>query len=482
MLKIFVKTLLIFILSLSQLSCSSLFKDSIIIDEQNCNTTSVWYYLRKNFKLTKCIDYKKINAHATIIAKDPQYIKQLVQRAGPYIDYIIGKLEQNQLPIEIALLPMIESNFNPFAQSSAGAAGLWQMMPGTATGFGVAQNCWYDGRKDIVDSTNAAIKYLQYLYKLFDSDWLLALAAYNSGEGTIKKAIANNRKNNKPTDFWSLDIPQQTKDYVPRLLALVAIINNPKKYNVTLPSFEQKKYFKIIQIDTQISLHTIAKLANLSLDDIILLNPGYTKNNTSPVDKNKILLPCNSINNFKHNLKHFSHTVNYKVKPKDSLIKIAKQFKVTIQEIQSINKLSNNNIRIGQILVIPNSILQPDDVIQNIHPLSKRNQNNTNIPKHKKILHTVKKNDTYASIAKKYGVSIAAIEFWNKNSHHKPLKLNQTIIIWQKNKTITHVIKKGEVLSIIAKNYQVSVATIMSLNKLKSAKFIKAGQKLIINP
>ena len=455
-------------------------------NKKNLKTPSsekcAWTYLRDNFELQDIKMTKEIQSHIDWIAKNPTYIRQFVERATPYINYIINEVHKNEFPAEIALLPMIESEFDPFAHSHAGASGLWQMMPGTATGFGVKQNWWYDGRRDLVDSTKAAMEYLRYLHKFFSEDWLLALAAYNSGEGTIKRAMKKNISKGKPTDFWSLEIPNQTKKYVPKLIALALVIKTPEKYNITLPEFNNLPYFNIVNINSQMDLNIAANLADIKVSEIFKLNPGYNRWLTTPNEKNKLLLPIKKVAIFKKNLskvgknKHLSK--KYKIKAGDTLIALGHKFNTPVQIIKEINHLKSNFIRENQEIIIPTNQTYDLKKVKMENP-NFFNRNNKNCPI-KKIVYEVKKNDSFANISKKFNVTIAALEFWNKVSHHRPLKLKQKLIIWYTAAKKSHIVKRGETLSVIAQKYNTSMVNILKFNNIKSMDFIKIGQKLII--
>ncbi len=447
------------------------------------NEKCVWTYLRNNFELNGISITKEIEDHTNWISKNPTYIRQLVERATPYIHHIIQQMQENKFPAEIALLPMIESDFNPFAHSHPGAAGLWQMMPGTATGFGVKQNWWYDGRRDLIDSTKAAIDYLRYLHKFFGEDWLLALAAYNSGEGTIKKAMKKNIAKGMSVDFWSLEIPKETQKYVPRLLALALVIKNPEKYNIKLPEFNNQPYFGVVTVNSQIDLNVAANLAEIKISEIFKLNPGYNRWLTAPNKKNRLLLPIKKVAIFKNNFNKVSKNKNlskkYKIKKGDSLISLAKKFNTPVQIIKDINHLKSDFIKINQEIILPTNQTYDMNQIKIENP-NFFNRNHKKCPI-KKVTYEIKKNDTFAKVSKKFNVTIAAIEFWNKISHHRPLKLKQKIIIWYKKAKKSHIVKSGETLSIIARKYNTSAMNILRMNNLRSVNFIRTGQKLKIH-
>lgn len=188
--------------------------------------TGIWDRLRNNFCLNLAKDNKYVQFHTEKYKRQSQYLQQVSNHAAPYLSHIVAQLEQRKMPGELALLPMIESSFNPHATSHMGAAGIWQLAVTTGKRYGLKKNEWYDGRKDVVAATNAALSYLQYLYAEFDEDWFLALAAYNAGEGRVKHAISRNLAQNKPTDFWSLSLPNETKNFVPKLLALANLVKH----------------------------------------------------------------------------------------------------------------------------------------------------------------------------------------------------------------------------------------------------------------
>lgn len=450
--------------------------NKIMAQKPEISPNCTWQHLRKNFVVDNIPNHPIVAEHIKWITENPGFIREFATNATPYIYHILNKIEENEFPAEIALLPMIESNYNPFAHSSAGAAGIWQIMPGTATGFGIVQNWWYDGRKDIIDSTNGAFEYLRYLNKFFGGDWLLTLAAYNSGEGTIKRAMKQNIQAGKKADFWSLTLPGQTKHYVPRLLALAAIIKNPNKYKVKLPKFTKNMYFKTVKINTQIDFNTIANLVQLDIQEIHKLNPGHNHSIVSHDDHHKIILPINKIELFKqeiNKLKPNSNLTNgHVVKVGDSLSKISQQYSIPIEMLKSINKLSNDTIKIGERIIVPSNKKNKLSSLKTASPSTNKT--------HKKIVYITKPKDSLHKISNKFNVSISAIEFWNKISHYKPLATGKKIIIWQKRNKFIHTVKKGEVLSKIALKYKISIEEIILHNKNLSANLISPGQEIAI--
>ena len=269
----------------------------------------------------------------------PAYLQQVAERARPYLYHIVSGLSANHLPAELALLPIVESAYQPTAQSPKSAAGLWQFIPSTGLDFDLAQSDRYDGRLDIDASTQAAIRYLSVLKRHFNGDWLLALAAYNCGLGRVDDAISSNRANGLPTDYWSLHLPEETQDYVPRFLALSSIFANPANYGLKLPSIKNEPYFVKVKVDRQFdidylskkNLSTIAELANLSYDQFIQLNPGYLKPTLETDSPFTLLLPAT---NAKHLNQHLSHVEHFLTEPSVLMTTASLQKRVRAEETQ----------------------------------------------------------------------------------------------------------------------------------------------------
>lgn len=266
---------------------------------------TLWDRIRQNFNISP--RYK----HAQEQHRVQQFVKQYrtneiqlnkMSKASPYLHYIVEELEKRNMPTELALLPMIESSFEPLATSRRGAAGLWQFMGGTGRQFGLKQDKWYDGRRDITASTTAALDYLQLLHEQFDQNWMLALAAYNAGPGTVTKAIQRNLRAGKPANFWNLTLPKETQLYVPKFLALAEVVANPKKHDVSLPFIENKPYFITVNPKTHLTFNKVAKLADINVNEVKRLNPGYRKQSTHPKGPKQILLPASNAQKLKDNL------------------------------------------------------------------------------------------------------------------------------------------------------------------------------------
>ncbi|MCL4157963.1 UNVERIFIED_CONTAM: hypothetical protein GTU68_062657 [Idotea baltica] len=403
--------------------------------------------------------------------------------------YIVSELDKRDMPMEIALLPIVESGFKPYVYSNSGAAGLWQFMPATGKVFGLQQNSWYDGRRDIVASTDAALNYLQRLYGYFD-DWQLAIAAYNGGEGTVGRAIKKNKKAGKATDFWSLQLPAETTAYIPKLMAVSHLIFQPSRYNLTVRPLDNKPVFAVVDIGSQIDLTLAAKLADMTDKELYKFNPGFNYWATRPDGPHKLVLPVEKIDNFKRKLaalpaKERMQWQRHTIKRGESLSVIAKQYKTTAAILKKANKLSSNKIRTGRHLLIPMSATKTADLMGQKRP--KQNKRRQQKPKNsQKIIHVVAQGDTWWDLAIAYDVDVQQLTSWNGKAPRDTLSLGQKLTVWSPDnkseikglKAIDYQIKTGDSLWKIAQKFDVSVADVREWNGLSSRALLKPGQTL----
>jgi len=446
-------------------------------------TPNVWDVLRKQFMLNHSVTQPEVQNQLRWLISHPSYLQKLAQ-SEPYIYHIITEVKKRNLPGEIALIPMIESAYDPFAYSGAGAAGLWQLMPGTGTTLGLKRDWWFDGRRSIRPSTDAALNYLAYLSKFFNGNWILAFAAYDSGEGTIARIIKNSGQT-RTVDFWSLPVPQETRAYIPRLLALAEIIQNPQRYHVQLRDIPHIPYFEEVNIGSQIDLNHAAKLAGISYKDLIKLNPGFNRWATAPYRPYKLLIPADRVEDFSRNLanlpeeKRISWT-RHQVSAGDNLVLIAQKYHTTVNLIKELNQLKSNAVKKGQFVLIPSgkntsgtsAITTPDA------PARQEAASFTAVKQYK-VIHIVQKNDSYQQLQKKYGVSANQIRQWNKLSSKTPLRRGVQLVIWQQNgATGTYIIKPGDTLSAIAKRNNTKTRNLVRLNP--GLKLLRPGQKIIL--
>lgn len=381
--------------------------------------SSAWDRLLSLYALPE-IDNNRVDEQLQWYLQHPEYISRIQQRAEPYLYFILNEVEDKQLPGELALLPAVESAFLPQAYSSSKAAGLWQFIPSTGRFFGLKQNWWYDGRRDVVASTRAATRYLKELSAEFDNDWLLALASYNAGKGNIRKAIRKNDEQELETDYWSLKLRPETMNYVPRLLAIAKIFADPEQYNITLHDVPNVPYFEVVDIKSQLDLSKAAQMAQIPIDDFFLLNPAFNRWSTDPDGPHRLLVPVDKADRFKQKLatlpkKERMRWIRHKVQKGENLSIIAKKHNADIRAIKNSNRLTSNRIQAGKFLLIPASHRTLKNGVPNTQSAGK--------------VYTVKKGDTFWHIAKKFAVSSKDIAHWNQLSLKTPLKPGQKLII-----------------------------------------------------
>jgi membrane-bound lytic murein transglycosylase D len=321
------------------------------------HTKSLWTRMFSLYALPE-IDNPRVEEELQNFLKHPKSLLTLQRRAQPYLYYILDELEAKKLPGELALLPMIESAFQVNARSQAAAAGLWQFTPATADTFGLKQNWWYDGRLDVVASTEAATRYLKQLNKKFNGNWLLALASYNVGPGRVQKELRKNTEQALQPDFWALDLPRETREYVPKLLAIAKLFAHAEKYHLPLHPIPNEPFLKTVHIDTQLDLTKAAELAGMPLDEFLHFNPAFNHAITGPHDSYKLLIKANKVASFKHKLAQLPKSERvkwqqYTVKPGEDLAAVAKLHGISVDTLIIINGLQTDKVAVGSILRIP---------------------------------------------------------------------------------------------------------------------------------
>jgi membrane-bound lytic murein transglycosylase D len=295
--------------------------------------STVWGRMLSLYALPE-INSERIDKQLNWYLDHPDYIARIQERAAPYMHLILDELEAKNLPGELALLPVVESAFIPEAYSHSDASGLWQFIPATGRLFGLKQNAWYDGRRDVYASTRAAASFLQDLGETFDGDWCLALASYNYGKGNIGKAIERNEYNGRSTDYWSLDLPQETEDYVPRLLAIAKLFANADKYNVRLQNIPNKAYCAVVNVGSQLDLDVAAEMAEMPLQSFLKLNPGFKKDSTAPEGPHHLLLPVTRLQKFKENLAQLPYDERVDQRKRDEQILAERQQRAEQQRVE----------------------------------------------------------------------------------------------------------------------------------------------------
>ena len=452
---------------------------------------NIWLKLAEGFEF-EVPENSRVAKQRDYFLRHPKYLKQVSKRAEPFLYLIVEQIEANNLPLELALLPVVESTFDPFAYSHASASGLWQFMPVTGDRFGLEQNWWYDGRRDVYASTKAALRYMEILHRYLGDDWLYAFAAYNSGEGRVKRAVKRNKQQNKPVDYWNLSLPKETEDYVPKLLALVDILRNHKKYGIELPHIENEQVLTYVDTKSQLDLAYAAQLAELTVAEIQLLNPAFNHWATSPDGPHKLLIPTVVAEKFTKKLNATDKNerirwARYKVKSGDSLSVIAQKHGTTTSVLKQINDISSSFIKIGQPLLIPVASESQQDYLYSQAQRFERFEAENSKGK-RKITHTVVEGDTLWDISRLYKVTSKEIAKWNKMTTKKTLRLGEDLTIWkatkskvQQTRQVTYKVRSGDSLGGIAQKFNVKTTDLVRWNKLQKQKYIQPGQKLLVH-
>ena len=458
----------------------------------------LWQRMQSGFALDLELNKPRISSQLKWFVSHPRYLDRVSRRGSRYLYFIVSELEKANLPLEIALLPIVESGFDPFGYSHGRASGPWQFIPSTGRMYGLDQDWWYDGRRDIVGSTRAAIAYLTRLNKMFKGNWLHALAAYNSGEGTVSRAIRRNKKAGKPTDFWSLDLPKETRAYVPKLLALGKLFENPEKYNYQLREMANEPYFEIVNIGGQIDLAQAADMAGISIDEVYLLNPGFNQWATSPTGPHRLLIPVAKAKTFRSKLVSIPAGervtwVRYTVESGDNLALIAKQHNTTVNVLQDVNKMSSTLIRVGQQLMIPVAGSKIERYTLSSHQRLLAKQNRSPSQNRIKINYVVKSGDSFWKISQKYKTTTKQLARWNNMGLKDPLFAGQKLVVWLKGekrvnttgrsvtKKIIYTIRSGDSLAKVAGKFRVKLADIKKWNpKVTGQKYVQPGDRLTL--
>lgn len=397
-----------------------------LIPQTDPKAHDLWSRIRGGFAMSE-LNSKLVARHEKWYADHPDYVARMTERARLYLYYITEEVERRGMPSEIALLPMVESAFNPGAYSTSRASGIWQFIPSTGKKFGMQQNWWYDGRRDVISATNGALDYLQNLHNMF-GDWELALAAYNCGEGAVLRAQAHNRKRGLPTNYSSLKLLKETRNYVPKLLAIKHIVADPASFGLALQDIPNEPYFAAVATTKHIDVKLAAQLANISEDEFAALNPAHNRPVILQDTNDFILLPINKIETFQANLESYGKPLvswqSYQPKKGERLDKLAPRFGLSLENLKSVNGLSRRgNISTGQTLLVPLNGEESESEFEafNMHLAPTDSLTRTR--------HIVRKGDTLGGLARRYHVSIARLKQWN--GQLKMIRIGQTIVISQ---------------------------------------------------
>jgi membrane-bound lytic murein transglycosylase D len=469
--------------------------------------------IRDGYRLTDVAHYA-VDREVELYRKNPDFLDRTFKRGARYLYYIVSEIEKRNLPLELALLPVVESAFNPVAYSRSRASGLWQFIPSSGKHYGLQQDWWIDERRDVIEATGAALTYLQYLNNYFAGDWFLAIAAYNGGEGTVGSAVRRNQAAGRPADFFNLSLKSETRDYVPKLLAISRIVRNPEAYGLSLAAIPNQPYFEVVDPGRQIQLDQAAQLAGIPREDLLALNAGYNRTTTPPHGPHRLLLPIPSGEKFRQAMLDKSAAsqgfgtvaalepppeVRHQVRRGETLSSIARRYEVPMAAIQDANGIRGSVIHPGDSLLIPAAaggstatlaaLAAPREDIANQLP-----ERLKPVAPPKPKVYVVKSGDTLWSVARKYGVSIPALAEENGLSSKAGLVTGARLEIPGSGSTstrtastgskeasrVTYKVRRGDTLSEIADRFDVSVRELMTWNRLRQSSSLRAGQRLVV--
>ena len=465
--------------------------------------TDLWERIRTGLQF-ETVENEDVLAQRAWFERNQEYMDRVSQRAQRYMHHIVERIEARGLPLDLALLPIVESAFHPYAYSRSRASGIWQFMPKTGKGYGMAQNWWQDGRRDVIRSTDAALEYLTRLHRMFDGDWLLALAAYNAGEGNIMRAIKKNRRAGKPTDFWSLKLRRETSAYVPKMLALAQLLREQDKFALRFQPIPNEPYFARINVDTQIDLALAAELSGTSEDELYQLNPHFNRWATDPNGPHHLLVPRANATQFEAALRDTPHDERvkwaaYTVKSGDNLGKIAKQFRTSVDLLRSTNKIKGNNIRAGQQLLIPKAGRKtevPGTLVASLSPRQKAELNRVASQRENASEYQVERGDTLWSISRQHGMKLNELLALNDLHSKSSLRPGQVLKVNSgssniadrntasnpnlANRKIQYTVRSGDSLARIAQKFGVKIADLGRWNNWPVNRILKPGQRLTV--
>ncbi len=476
-------------------------------------STDLWERIRSGFALSD-LNSPLVREHEAWYANRPDYVRRMVERSQRYLFHIVEEVEKRGMPSEIALLPMIESAYNPKAYSTSHASGIWQFIPSTGKHFGLDQNMLYDGRRDILAATNAALDYLQKLYDMFGS-WELALAAYNWGEGSVSRAIARNQAAGEATDYLSLRMPPETRNYVPKLIAVKNIVMDPNAYGLTLNSIPNSPYFATVKLKQHMDVAVAARLAEVPMDEFVALNPAYNKPLVAGIGKPTLLLPVDKVNSFSLNLENYEHPLSswqtYTPRRGENLTAIAQRFGISLARLKEINAINGRKKHIvAQTLLVP--VTKSGNAPTLLAHIPAPELAGEPAASSRKITHVVARGDTVLSIAKRYGMSPAELKSRNglkantlargqkltvlaavkpektpvmqvRAATHKT-RSEKTVVAANKptgsDKHSHYVVKRGDTVFSIARRFNVAVDDLQRWNRIPSDYSLQPGNKLMV--
>jgi membrane-bound lytic murein transglycosylase D len=445
---------------------------------------------------------RAIDTQLSYYANNPQYLERVFGRAELYLHHIVQEVEARGMPLEIALLPVVESAFEPYAMSGARAYGLWQFIPGTAQRFGLRQDWWYDGRRDVLASTRAALDYLQYMHDEFFNDWLLAIAGYNCGEYCVQRAVRANREAGLPVDFWSLKLPSETRAYVPKLLAMARLVRNPEAYGIEFSSIPNEPYFVKVDTGGQIDIKLAAELAGITDEEVYELNPGFHRWATPPSGPHHLLLPYDSADAFRESLALLTpderlRITYHKVHSGESVASVASRYKTQATVIRELNGIGNGPLVVGSELRVPSGVTELPPKVMRAAARIDRGMGGPRSTK-RPAIHVVRRGESLWRIAKRHRTDVRTLARLNGIGPGATLRTGQKLVVSTRGaaptsaasssksattgetRKVSYKVRRGDTLSHIARVFDVTVADLVNWNGITPRAILKPGQRLTV--
>ncbi|GAB2911481.1 transglycosylase SLT domain-containing protein [Paraburkholderia jirisanensis] len=404
--------------------------DQASVDQLTTADSDLWGRIRRGFQMPD-LQSDLVDMQVNWYAQRPDYVQRMTERSQKYLYHIVEELEARHMPTELALLPFIESAYNPQALSVAKAAGMWQFVPGTGRTYNLKQNMWQDERRDVLASTSAALDYLSRLHDMF-GDWYLALAAYNWGEGNVQRAIARNEAAGLPTDYQNLRMPMETRNYVPKLQAVKNIVINPQMYGLALPEIPNHPYFVTVTTSHDIDVEMAAKLSNMSPEEFRSLNPSFKKPVILGATQPQILLPFDNASAFERNLKSYSGALSswttYTVTERAGPAAIAQKIGVDADTLMEVNKIpAGMRLKPGSTIVVPRGDDVDEDISADVAESAVLAME-PDVPDTRKMLIRVRRSQSMAALASRYDVSVGQLKAWNR-TRRNDVRAGQAIVL-----------------------------------------------------
>jgi membrane-bound lytic murein transglycosylase D len=455
--------------------------------------------LRRGFELAHS-DEESVARELAWYASHPGYLDRVFERADRYLFYIAEALAERGMPSDLALLPVIESAFDPFAYSHGRAAGLWQIIPSTGRRLDLKQNWWFDARRDLYEATRAALDYLEALHSRFDGDWLLAVAGYNSGEANVERAVRRAEAAGEATDFWHIRrfLPRETRTYVPRLLAIRDLVAAPAAHDIALREIANEPRLALVPTRGQIDMALAASLAGLEVGELYRLNPAVNRWATDPDGPHRLVVPIDKQLRLTRAIDELGERervqwTRHRIEPGDTLNELARSYQTTPELLRSINALPGNLIRAGDYLMIPHALESLSSYSESLDARNARQRDRERSGRRR--VHVVRRGESLWTISRRYDVGLRALASWNAMAPGDVLSVGRELVIWSNDpvaqpaafrppenriRKIDYVVRRGDSLAAIARRFSVTLGQLLEWNEISVEQYLQPGQRLVM--